>query len=177
MAAKKATAEAGRLPETCTAGDLAVLLGMAPRNIRDWAAKGVFVKTSNGRYRTVESVQAYVKSLREQAAGRATSTGELAEEKAKLAKTQREIQDIKLAQLRGDVLTVDEVTDGWSKFALALKSAVLAVPTRARSTIPHLTAHDGETLKRICRDTLSELSKQVEGIVIGGDAQALKDGK
>lgn len=176
--AAKARKEAGsRFPETCTAADLAVILGMAPRNVRDWAAKGVFVKTATGRFITVASVQAYVKALREQAAGRATSSGELADEKVAGERIKREINEIKLAQLRGDVLTLDEVTDSWTKFALAVKGAVLSLPTKARGTIPHLTAHDGETLKRICRDTLTDLSKQAAAIVIGGDGGKVKDGK
>jgi terminase small subunit / prophage DNA-packing protein len=174
MAAKRAGSPQERLSDTCSATELGYILDLNRRNVLDWAAKGVLVRAEGGRYLTIPSIQAYVKSLREQAAGRATSNGALSEEKAKLARTQREIADIKLAQLRGDVLTLAEVAESWSKFALAVKGAVLALPTKARSAIPHLTAHDGETLKRISRDTLSELSKQIEGIVIGGDAGKLR---
>ena len=177
MAAKPRTTAQPRFPETCTAGDLAVILGMAPRNVRDWAAKGVFVRTNSGRYLTLPSVQGYVKTLREQAAGRATANGDLAEEKAANERIKREINEIKLAQLRGDVLTLEEVTDSWTKFALIVKGAMLSIPTKARGTIPHLTAHDGETIKRICRDTLTDLSKQAEAVVIGGDAGKIKDVK
>lgn len=177
MAAKKADSASDRLPETCSAAELGRILDLNRRSVMDWAAKGVLVKSASGRFLTVPSIQAYVKALREQAAGRATSNGELADEKAHNERIKREINEIKLAQLRGDVLTLEEVSESWSKFALAVKGSVLALPTRARGTIPHLTAHDGETLKRICRDMLTDLSKQAASIVVGGDARKIKDVK
>jgi len=177
MAAKKTIEAAPLLGATCSAADLAVVLGINRRNVLDWAARGVLVKTANGRYQTVASIQAYTKALREQAAGRATSNGDLADEKAQNERIKREINEIKLASLRGDVLTLDEVADTWTKFASAVKGSVLALPTKARGTIPHLTPHDGETLKRICRDMLADLSKQAGAIVLGGDGKKIKDGR
>jgi phage terminase Nu1 subunit (DNA packaging protein) len=177
MAAKKATSGPERLPHTCSAAELGRILDLNRRSVMDWAAKGVLEKAANGRFLTEASIQAYVKALREQAAGRATANGDLAEEKAANERIKREINEIKLAQLRGDVLTLEEVTESWTKFALIVKGAMLSIPTKARGTIPHLTAHDGETIKRICRDTLTDLSKQAEAVVIGGDAGKIKDVK
>lgn len=177
MAAKRAKPAEGRLPETCTGAELGRIVGLSPRNVADWAARGVLVRSENGRYVTVPSIQEYIRVLREQAAGRASGNSELAEEKANNERIKREMAEIKLAQLRGDVLTLDEVVESWTKFALAVKGAVLSLPTKARSTIPHLTAHDGETLKRICRDTLTDLAKQAEAIVVGGEGRKLKNGK
>lgn len=178
MAAKTKPAKASLLPETCSATQLSEILGLSRRNVLDWANRGVLVKAGAGRYRTVESIHAYIAHLRESAAGRATTKGvTLADERAMLTATQRQIQELKLAQLKGDVLTLEEVAESWSEFATSVKGMVLALPGKARQTIPHLTAHDGETLKRICRDSLTELAQEVAAVVIGADEDKLKDGE
>lgn len=178
MAAKTGSATKSWIPDTCTAADLGRLLGINPRNVRDWAAKGVLVRTSNSKYKTLESLHAYHSHLREQAAGRATSGGRnLADEKADLARVQRELAEMKLAKERGETLTLDEVRDSWSMFAQAVKSTVLALPTQMRNTIPHLTAHDGETIRRLCRDKLEDLAQEVKSIVVGGNPSEISDGE
>ncbi len=167
------------LPDTCSKADLAVILGISTRAVSDWDTRGVLVRAAGGRYQTLASINNYIASLREKKAGRSTektSTGRsLSEEKAEVARIDRQIKEIKLAQLRGDVLTLDEVVDSWGSFATAVKGAVLSVPTRARKTIPHLTPHDGETLKRICRDILTDLARRTTDMVIGGDEKPLSD--
>lgn len=174
--AKKPATEGSKFPATCNQTELAHILGIAPRNVRDWAQRGVLVKaTTKGRYQTLPSIQAYISHLRESAAGRATSGGKtLADEKAAQVRVQTEISEMKLAALRGEMLTLSDVRASWSQFALAVRSTVLSLPTSARSVIPHLTAHDGETLKRLCRDKLTDLAKEVEAIVIEGDPSSLR---
>lgn len=171
MAAKKRGAGASWLPDTCSSTELATILGISTRSVREWTQKGALVPaTAKGRYQTLPSVHGYIKSLREQAAGRATKNGRvLADERANLAHTQNKITELKYAQMRGDVMTLDEVSDSWSSFAAAVKAAVLALPGKARSSIPHITAHDAEVLKRICRDSLIDLAEEVEAVVVMGD--------
>ena len=169
------------LPETCSKADLAVLLGISTRAISDWDTRGVLIRAAGGRYQTLASLNNYIAHLRDKKAGKSadkTSTGRtLSDEKAETASIDRQIKEIKLAMLRGDVLTLDEVSESWGKFATAVKGAMLSLPTRARKTIPHLTPHDGETLKRICRDILTDLSRRTTEMVLGGDAETLQDDK
>jgi phage terminase Nu1 subunit (DNA packaging protein) len=162
------------LPENISEAQMSALLGTNTRTVRDWAARGVLVK--NGRqYAALESLHAYIHHLREQAAGRSTANGRtLADEKAEDVRIGRQIKELKLAQLRGEVLTLDEVTESWSNFAAAVRAAVLALPGKARSTIPHLTAHDAENLKRLCRNALSDLADEVEQVTVAADAKKIK---
>lgn len=164
------------LPDTCSKADLAVILGISTRAVSDWDTRGVLIRAAGGRYQTLPSINNYIGALREKKAGRKTSdSGEKLSEKELNQQVVRQINEVKLAQLRGDMLTVDEVTESWGKFATAVKGAVLSVPTRARRTIPHLTPHDGETLKRICRDILTDLARRTSEMVIGGDEKPLSD--
>ncbi|RWC91661.1 MAG: hypothetical protein EOS72_03125 [Mesorhizobium sp.] len=165
---KPSTATA--IPLTCSKGDLANLLGISVRSVSDWDQKGVFKRAvGRGRYETVASVKGYTGALREQAAGRASATGiTLTDERALTEKVIRQIKERELAKITGETLTVAEVTDSWSTFALGVRSAVLSIPGKARSTIPHLTAHDADVLKQMCRDILLDLAEEVEAAVISG---------
>jgi phage terminase Nu1 subunit (DNA packaging protein) len=167
---KKPTTPSG-LPETCSRSDLAHILGIAVRTVADWDQKGVFERAvGRGRYYLVASVNGYTAALREQAAGRASATGlQLTDERALTEQVVRQIKERELAKLKGETLTLAEVVDSWSLFAGALKAAVLSVPGKARSSIPHLTAHDADVLKHLCRDILLDLAEEVEASVVSGD--------
>jgi len=166
------------IPTTCSKVELAMLLGMSTRSVTEWDQKGAFTRAQGrGRYQTVASVTGYITMLREQAAGRASTTGNsLADERAQTERIVRQIRERELAKLQGETLTLSEVAESWSLFAQAVKAAMLSIPGKARGTIPHLTAHDGDVLKRMVRDLLLDLGEEVEAAVIGGDARKLTGG-
>jgi len=164
------------VPTTCTKADLAVILDISTRAVTDWDLKGVLVRSGRG-YETIPSIHAYIGALRQRATEKQSTTGRsLSDERAESERVARQINEIKLAQLRGDVLTVEEVTSSWSRFAAAVKGAVMAIPSKARSVIPHLTPHDAETMRDLCRDMLSELAEEVEAAVVSADPGKI-DGK
>ncbi len=146
------------------------------RALSDLDKKGVLVKgKKKGTYLTKPSLETYITKLRATAAGRSEEVkNPLADERLANERVLRQLNEIKLAQAKGDVLTLDEVEESWAAFAAALKSAVLGIPGRARTNIPHLTAHDGETLKNIVRDVLTDMAGEVEAGVIGGRARDVK---
>ncbi|MCB1471014.1 MAG: hypothetical protein KDK08_28500 [Rhizobiaceae bacterium] len=176
MAPRRKVTEIDGIKPVCSAAEIAALTGLSLRSVSDWAQRGVLVRAgAKGQYLTVPSLLNYIGQLRENKAGRAnpTKAGALSENDLN-KRAIRQINELKYAQLRGDVLTREEVTESWGKFATAVKGALLSVSTRARKTIPHLTPHDGETLKRICRDILTDLSRRTTDMVIGGDAEPLQ---
>lgn len=162
--------------EICTKADLSLLMGISMRALSDMDARGLLVRGSKqGTFRTIPSLNARFKYLQEAAAGRAADlVNPLAEEKIAAERVNRQIQEIKLAQLKGDVMTLQEVSESWSEFATKVKSSMLTVPTKARSAIPHLTAHDAEELKIIVKDMLNDLADEIEGSVAAGDGNDLK---
>lgn len=170
--------EGSFLPNTCSKADLAQIFDISTRAVTDWDSRGVLVRArAKGRYMTLPSVHAYIAALRTQASGRASSTGKsLSDERAETEKVQREIAQINLAKLKGEILTLEEITVSWTAFAGLVKQAVLAIPGKARQTIPHLTAHDAEVLRDVCRGLLLDLSEEAEATVIGGDGEEVKDG-
>jgi phage terminase Nu1 subunit (DNA packaging protein) len=121
------------IPDICTKSDLSVLLNISIRALGDLDAKGVLVKApKNGTYFTRQSVANYVEKIRAAAAGREEGQrNPLNEERVASEKINRQISELKLAQMRGDILTLDEITESWSKFATAVKTAALSLPSKA----------------------------------------------
>jgi phage terminase Nu1 subunit (DNA packaging protein) len=164
------------IPDVCSKADLSLLLGISIRALGDLHAKGVLVPAAKrGTYQTIPSVNAYIDKIRAAASGRLDEQrNPLNDERLKDVRVNREISELKLAQLKGELLTLDEVTDSWTKFAAKVKAAALALPSKARTQIPHLTAHDGETLKTLIKDMLNDLADEVADSVVGGEAGDVK---
>lgn len=175
-AGKPSTKGAAWVPATCSRGDLSVILDVSVRTVGTYAQKGLLVEAAGrGRYQTLPSIKNVINSLRESATNKASSTGlSLQDERALTEKVEREIKALKLAELRGEVLTLAEVLDSWSAFAGNVKGAILSIPAKARTMIPHLTTHDGGVLRDMCRDVLQDLSEEVSATVIHGNPKDLK---
>ena len=156
------------MPEHCTVADLSRIFGVSGRTVRDLDQREILKHDAAG-IRTLDSIHAYLEHLRKAAAGRTSGEQSLAEERAKETQVKREIGEMKLMQLRGEMLTLSEVSASWSSFASAVKAAVLSIPSKARAKIPHLTAHDAESLKQMCRDILIDLSEEVKAAVIAAN--------
>lgn len=165
------------IAETCTKTDLSILLGLSIRTLTDMAATGVLVAgTKKGTYQTVPSVQNYVKKLREVAAARSDEQrNPLNDEKLLTERVTRQIREIELAERRGEMLSLDEVSENWTAFARKVKAAFLGMPTKIRQKLPHLSAADGEIIRKVVRRILQDLAKEVEASVISGDPKDVKD--
>lgn len=161
------------LPGEATTVQLASLVGLSTRSIREWASRGVMVRgTKPGRYRTIESIHNYVAFLEKGAEAAATSSSrKLAEAKAHTANLDRRIRAIKLAQIENEVLTLDELDKVWTHISAAMNRAITSVPAAARAALPHLTDHDECTMMRVIGGILVDLAKRAE------DMPGVKDTK
>jgi phage terminase Nu1 subunit (DNA packaging protein) len=183
---KKAPAKPAKAPEApsrgawihefCTITELSILLNLSVRALHDQNARGVLVRGAKaGTYRTIPSMEAYIGNLRLAASGRAKEVQSVAaEERGKIEKIERQIRELKLKELQGEILQLDEVSEAWSTFAGLVKQAFLTFPTKARAKIPHLTAHDQATLTTIAKDMLLDMAAEIRASVVGGDADVLK---
>lgn len=153
-----------------------MLLGLSMRTLTDLAATGVLVAApKKGTFLTIPSVKNYTEKLRTAAANRAEEQrNPLNDEKLLTEKVTRRIQELKLAQMEAEVLTLAEVSESWSNLALKFKSTLLSLPVELRQDLPHLTAHDGEVIRKAVRQKLRDLAKEVEDSVIAADAKDLR---
>ena len=177
MANVKNVISGGKFPDVCSKTDLSVLLGVSVRTLTDLAATGILVPApKKGTYLFRDSVQNYVKKLQRAAANRADEQrNPLNDEKLLTERVTRQIQEMKLAQIKGEVMSVEEISDSWTDFARKVKSTFLSIPTKLRQKLPHLTAADGDVMRKTVRRMLQDLAKEVEGSVIAADPADVKD--
>jgi phage terminase Nu1 subunit (DNA packaging protein) len=142
-----------------SAKELAELFGISDRSVRELHDRGITKKSGRGRYLLTESVQLYTAHLRGVAAGRGGEDGvlDLTVQRARLAKEQADSQALKNATQRNEMVPAIEVERGWTTVCRRVRNAMLAVPSRVRQTLPHLTAYDASVIDREVRDALSEL--------------------
>lgn len=83
---------------------------------------------------------------------------DLVTERARLAKEQADHQELKNAQLRGELLERSEVETTWARMILAAKERLRSIPATARVRIPGLTPAQAVTLRDLIDEALTELA-------------------
>jgi len=167
MAANKKTPDI-KWPETVSQIQFADIVGLSKKHVVMLASQNVLV-SKGGKLLFRESLQGYLHHMRKSAQGRRGESGfDLTDERAQLARTQREREQLLLARLRGDVMDRNEAAQGWGHICGVVKSSVLALPSKIRQAIPHVTAHDAQIIDRVCRDVLEMASEEIVGANIAG---------
>ncbi len=66
----------------------------------------------------------------------------------------------------GKLVDADAVKSTWVKIVTDAKTKIMALPSKAKSNIPHLTTADVATLERLVREALEDISVSSTGPVI-----------
>ncbi|MCP4935943.1 MAG: DNA packaging protein [bacterium] len=83
----------------------------------------------------------------------------LTSERIRLASEQADAASLKNARLRGELVPAIEVENEWAAILRKVRAGVMAVPSRIRQQLPHLTAHDIELID-------GELRQALEGLAV-----------
>ncbi len=140
-----------------TQSEIAKHLDLSTRQIRELQSAGIFLKGAT----LDEARLAYIRRLREQAAGRSATNGlDLASERARLAKAQADKLEIELTAKRGDLISLDKAIQGWSDLVSACRAKMLTLPVRASNAIPDITDRSGaeRIITGMVYEALNELS-------------------
>lgn len=151
------------LPDsTCSGAVLADLFGVEERTLRTLADEGKVVKVGRGRYDRDASIRLYVGHLRGVASGRGgdDQVANLTAERARLAKEQADNWAKRNALQDRDLVSGAEVGARWHAILASLRSRMMAVPSRCRHRLPHLTVTDVAALDRELRDALTEAADE-----------------
>jgi phage terminase Nu1 subunit (DNA packaging protein) len=129
------------IPQVVDSTGLACLFGCTTKTVESLATRGIVVRVAHGRYHFAESVRNYIEHLREQAAGRVgeDEAVDVIKANADFKISQRRLNDIKIAQLEGKLISIDEIEALWGELIDATKSLFLTFPSRARFDLaaPH----------------------------------------
>lgn len=147
------------LDSEVSSASLARIVGVTAARIRQLAAD--LPRGPGGGYLVGPSIRALFRRQAEAAAGR---SGDLAAERAALAREQREAVALKNRRARGEVVELDAVTRRWDAAMASIQSRMLSLPTEASQRLQHLTRTDVETLDRLVRDALTEAADGVDAL-------------
>jgi phage terminase Nu1 subunit (DNA packaging protein) len=92
-----------------------------------------------------------------------------------IAEARRRVLDAQAAKLEleralkaRELVPVRDVREAWAAVLGVIRTGVLALPTRARQALPHLTVADVAVLERLVREVLEELATaRVPGLPAG----------
>ena len=90
---------------------------------------------------------------------RARPLAEVSRQRARLAKAQADIAELKAARQRGSLLDAEAVETEWSGVLRTVRAGMLAVPSRVAQRLPHLTAHDVSEIDAEVRAALTEIGE------------------
>lgn len=114
-----------------TIAEVSKHIGVSAKYVNDLINEGVIERQPRGGYDLSVCRDAYIKKLREAAAGRASS-GELdlVGERARLAKEQADAKEMENAVERGDLVYIEDVAKQIENQLTKVRTRLLAVPTK-----------------------------------------------
>lgn len=150
----------GRTVTRIGGADLCALLDISPAALTDLKKRGIAVHLKHDSYDLWATVTAYTAHLRSMAArwGSEAEAEGLTAARARLAREKADEAARKNAIARGDLVEATDVVREWSEVLRKVRAQVLAVPSRLRTSLPHLTAADVAIMDREIRDTLEGLA-------------------
>ena len=135
MAAKKDAEEFEQL--LVSSKVLEALFGVKDRTIRDLADKGIIKRDSHGKYLFWNSAKSYITALKVASAGKGNAKTDddensldLDEEKAQHEHLKRQITEIKLQLIKGQVHKGDDVEKVMTDMFARFKSKMTALPSK-----------------------------------------------
>ena len=121
---------------------------------REWAAN-----TDESFHRGLPCPQAASNVKPAEPSPAATPFPPFAESKARRERALAEMAEIELAARRGELIAIAAVTAGWTNIITRARTHLLALPSKAKATLPHLSLADVSTLDRLVRAALEELAE------------------
>jgi phage terminase Nu1 subunit (DNA packaging protein) len=73
---------------------------------------------------------------------RAPALAEASKQRARLAAAQADLNELKAARMRGELVEASAVEAEWSVILRRVRAGMLAVPSRVAARLPHLSRHE-----------------------------------
>ena len=131
---------------TCSGHSLSEALGLSVRQLSNLAKDGIVVKVARNNFDWVASVRNFLARQKPESSA-----------KDRLTKAQADLAELKLSHARNDSLDAATVEKEWASILRDIRSAMLAVPSRAQLKLSHLTQHDVAAIDLEIREALAAL--------------------
>jgi phage terminase Nu1 subunit (DNA packaging protein) len=145
------------------------ILGVGNKTVRRLAADGHAVKSGTNSYALRASLKLIIaKKDAEIVALRDDENPELSAAKLRLIQAQIEGVESKNRKAAGELIAKVDIAPAWSRVVLALRSALLQLPPKAKKKIPRLTVKDQKILDTLVRQALTDAGLTKTSPAIGG---------
>lgn len=148
---------------TVNAAVLEDVFGVSDRMIRYLTEQGVIEKTSRGKYPLLKNVKNYILTLKLANQGKISTEDDnysLEEEKAKHEHVKRQVSELKLQLMRGQVHKAEDVEAVMTDMLEKFKAKVTVLPSKlAKGLEGESRINIQKILKEELDDALNELSK------------------
>ncbi len=91
---------------------------------------------------------------------RAPALAEASKQRARLAAAQADLNELKAARMRSELVEAAAVEMEWSGILRTVRAGMLAVPSRVAARLPHLSKHDVAEIDQEIRAALSEIGSE-----------------
>lgn len=158
---------------------MATLLGFTRQRINQLAKEGILEKQAAGRFPLMKNIQRYIEYLK---SGQKPEEEEHAakywEEKALHEKAKRELAELRLARLRGQLHDAADVELVLTNMLATFRNRVLAIPQKVAPKVIGMNnlAEINETINVELLDALTELSEYDPIMFAGGEVIEEEDG-
>lgn len=141
-------------------GELANLLDVSTRWLRDLVAEGVLTRIEGAARVSYapDQVTAYCRYIRAKAG---TGADALKVAKLRAAEADAETREMKAAKMRGDLVSVSEISAKWAEILADVRATLLAVPASVAAEHGHLQPGDIAAIDRQLKRALERLSDDV----------------
>lgn len=146
---------------TVSAAVLGDLFGVSDGRVRQMAREGILVRAAKGRYKLADSVKNYILNLKlaaDRAETELSGSGiSYEEEKALHERVKRNISELKLQTMKGELHKGTDVEMVMSDMLAAFRTRVLGIPSK---TAPVLEDRDAAFIKdRLTKEVMEALDE------------------
>jgi len=158
--------------DACSNDEMAALIGVNPRTVRDLAARDLLVKIGRNKFDPRASLPRYCQHLRDAMTGRPATSEELRAEKIRLTAAQADMAEMAKAERADLMVSVKEFEDRWGHEVTALRQGLLGLANKISVACPHLTKHEVLTVDGVIRETMERVAEEAEARLRRLDAAA-----
>lgn len=147
--------------KVCSTSELAEILGLSDRRIRQLEQEGVISKISRGKFDLPQAVQQYIAWIKTQAAAKSEEELDLRKEKTLLTRATRQKVELELQIMRGELHRSEDVRRVMHDMLGAFRARCLSIPSKAAPRIQGQTdlAVIQDVIKKEVYEALAELSE------------------
>ncbi|MGG4497690.1 hypothetical protein [Brevibacillus reuszeri] len=130
--------------------ELAMIVGKSPQWIRQLTRENVLVQVSRGKYALGDAVQAYMRHIEGESTDGKVS---LRDEKAEHERIKKEIAQLELDEMRGNLHTTQDVQEAWADLIVEFRKRLVSLPPRLSAQFAFI--NDEKKIKLLLADEIT----------------------